>query len=97
MFQIALSMLKMAEDDINKATNSADIFNVLSMIPNKVDDVDQLLCTAFDHFGGDVTADTIEELRRKHLSFIMSDISRYCLNVDTGGSNAPIRPWHGRR
>ena len=97
MFQIALAMLKMAEDDLEKATSSADIFNILSLIPNKVDDVDELLCSARDHFGSEITVNTIEELRRKHLSCIMSDISRYCLNVESGCSSVPVRSWHGRR
>ena len=96
MFRISLGMLKLAEDDVLKATNSADIFNILTALPSKVDDVDILLETANAVCGDEVTRQSVETLRRKHLSKIMSDISNYCLNVDSG-HNVSLRPWNVRR
>ena len=96
MFRISLGMLKLAEDDVLKASNSADIFNILTALPSKVDDVDILLDTANSVCGNEVNGQSVETLRRKHLSTIMSDISNYCLNVDSG-HNVSLRPWNVRR
>ena len=46
--------------------------------------------------GDEVTRQSVETLRRTHLSTIMSDISHYCLNADPG-HNVSLRPWNIRR
>ena len=96
MFRISLGMLKLAEDDVLKATNSADIFNILTALPSKVDDFDVLLDKANSVCGDEVNKQSVDMLRRKHLSAIMSDISNYCLNVDSS-HNVSLREWNVRR
>ena len=96
MFRVALAMLAMAEKEILKASNSADIFNILSLLPSKVDDVEELLKLAEEVCQGSVDKDLVESLRRKHLSFIMSDMSSHSLNVELG-QTPPIKPWNKKR
>ena len=96
MFRVALAMLKMSEPQILNASNSADIFNILSLLPSKVEDVDELLKVAEEICQGSVDKAAVEALRRKHLSFIMSDMSSHSLNVELGQA-APVRPWNTKR
>ena len=96
MFKVALAMLSTSEKEIVKASNSADIFNILSMLPSKVDDVDELLKVADEVCQGSVDKTAVEALRRKHLSSIMSDMTSHCLNVELGQA-APVKPWNHKR
>ena len=96
MFRVALAMLAMAEQEIIKASNSADIFNILSLLPSKVDDVEELLKLAEEVCQGSVDKEVVDGLRRKHLSFIMSDMSSYSLNVELG-QTPPVKPWNNKR
>ena len=96
MFRVALAMLKISEPQILSATNSADIFNILSVLPSKVEDVDELLKVAEEICHGSVDKAAVEALRRKHLSLIMSDMSRHSLNVELSQA-APVKPWNPRR
>jgi len=95
MFKIALAMLQMYEKDIVHAENSADIFNILSSLPSKVDDVEALLEAANKVSQDSIDNNLIENLRRKHLSFIMSDQSSYSLHMDN--SREVPKPWTARR
>ena len=61
-----------------------------------MEDIEVLLERAEAVCGDEVTRQSVETLRRKHLSTIMSDISHYCLNADSG-HNVSLRPWNIRR
>ena len=86
MFRIALAMLKLSEDLLLKVESSAEIFNLLSSLPGRLDDVEALLAASDEVCGDLVNDDLIDTLRRKHLSTIMSDLSSYseAHNVDQG-------------
>ena len=96
MFRVALAMLKMAEEQLLKVQSSAEIFNHLSALPSRLDDVETLLSTAEAVCGDTVTDTLVDSLRRKHLSAIMSDLTSYSGTcMDQGGAIA--RPWTTRR
>ena len=65
--QIALGMLKLHEEALLAADNSAQIFNILSTIPSKIDDVDVLL-EAMRDAGSSVTDVIVEDNRRRQVS-----------------------------
>ena len=72
LFQAALGMLKLHQEKILKAENSAEIFNILSTIPSKIDDVDALF-EAMDEVAGNVTDVIIEDNRRRQVAFLLSE------------------------
>ena len=86
LFRISLAMLKRVEKQITEASNSAEIFNILTSLPATVDDFDELLELANDVCDDKVSKELIDSLRRKHLSQLMSDVSNYCRNVESGSS-----------
>jgi hypothetical protein len=45
LFQIAVGMMSLHEEELLEADNSADIFNILSTLPSKMDDIDKLVFT----------------------------------------------------
>jgi hypothetical protein len=47
LFQIAVGMMSLHEEELLEADNSADIFNILSTLPSKMDDIDKLVFTLF--------------------------------------------------
>ena len=72
LFQTSLAMLKINEEEALKAENSAEIFNFLSTLPSRMDDIDQIL-TAMDEVGSSVTDVIIEDNRRRQVALILSE------------------------
>ncbi|KAF0302191.1 Small G protein signaling modulator 3 [Amphibalanus amphitrite] len=72
VFQVALGMLRMKEEELCKLDNSADIFNALSDLPGTIDDVEKLLEVSF-HVSSSLTEVVVESHRRRHLAFLMND------------------------
>ena len=72
LFQIALGMLKLYEDDLLKSENSAEIFNFLSTLPNRMDDIDKLM-KGMEEVGNSVTDIIIEDNRRRQVALILSE------------------------
>eukprot|EP00095_Tigriopus_kingsejongensis_P005364 maker-scaffold34_size539781-snap-gene-3.23 protein:Tk05364 transcript:maker-scaffold34_size539781-snap-gene-3.23-mRNA-1 annotation:"small g protein signaling modulator 3-like protein" len=72
LFQIALSMLKLHEVELLKQDNSAAIFNFLSTLPMKINDIDILTQTMVG-MAPAVTDLIIEDNRRRHVAFLLSE------------------------
>ena len=98
MFRVSLAMLKMVEQELLEATNSAEIFNILTSLPSKVDDFDELINLTDELCNDKVDNQLVECLRRKHLSQLMSEVSSYCRNLETGGVvGSRTRTWAAKR
>ena len=72
LFQITLGMLKMKKPEILHLENSAQIFNALSDVPGDVQDVDEMVETAFCT-SGSLTDVVVDTHRRKHLAYLMAE------------------------
>jgi len=60
------------ESDLKKMDSSAQIFNFLSDIPSKVDDIDELIAASYE-VAQSLNHGLIESHRRKHLAYLMAD------------------------
>ncbi len=69
-------MLKMHEESLLSADNSASIFNLLSTLPSKVDDVEALL-EAMGEVGASVTDVIIEDNRRRQVRICTYCVERF--------------------
>ena len=78
LFKVALALLSTAEAELVAATNSADIFNLLSSLPARAGDADSLLVRVGAVAGEAVDPQTVASLRRRHLASLMSSVSSYC-------------------
>ena len=78
LFKVALALLSTAEAELVAATNSADIFNLLSSLPARAGDADSLLVRVGAVAGEAVDPHTVASLRRRHLASLMSSVSSYC-------------------
>ncbi len=76
LLQAALGMLKMHEESLLSADNSASIFNLLSTLPSKVDDVEALL-EAMGEVGASVTDVIIEDNRRRQVRICTYCVERF--------------------
>lgn len=65
-------MLKLHEPELLNASNSAEIFNLLSTLPGKVTDVDTLF-EVMEDVAGNVTDVIIEDNRRRQVAFLLSE------------------------
>ncbi|CAJ0565271.1 unnamed protein product, partial [Mesorhabditis spiculigera] len=76
IFRTIISALKMREEEIVDIAyltkSSADIFNAITQLPAKIDDVDKLMeyMTSFEYT---ITDHLLTELRKKHQAIIMAD------------------------
>ena len=75
LFRVALALLSAAEAELVAATNSADLFTLLSSVPARAGDADSLLARAG---AVSVSPQTVASLRRRHLASLMSSVSGYC-------------------
>ena len=75
LFRVALALLSAAEAELVAATNSADLFTLLSSVPARARDADSLLARAG---AVSVSPQTVASLRRRHLASLMSSVSGYC-------------------
>ena len=77
--------------ELLEAENSADIFNILSTLPSKMDDVDALL-EAMENVAGTVTDVIIDDNRRRHISILLSERGSWRPNLDRNlhGSSSRI-------
>lgn len=91
LFQIAIGMISLHEEELLEAENSADIFNILSTLPSKMDDVDALL-EAMENVAGTVTDVIIDDNRRRHISILLSERGSWRPNLDRNlhGSSSRI-------
>ena len=71
LFQVAIGLLKMYEEELLSADNSAEIFNTLSTIPARVDDIDKVLIEM--EMTNSITDMIIEDNRRRHVTVLVSE------------------------
>ncbi|XP_071813301.1 small G protein signaling modulator 3 homolog isoform X2 [Apostichopus japonicus] len=81
LFQVTLAMLKLKEEELLKLDNSASIFNALSDMPSKVDDVERLIQVGMKH-STSLTDLVVDTHRRKHLAYLLAE-SGSSTNSDT--------------
>ncbi|XP_063099710.1 small G protein signaling modulator 3 isoform X8 [Cavia porcellus] len=72
LFQTALGMLRLKEEELIQSENSASIFNTLSDIPTQLEDAELLLGAAM-RLAGSLTEAAVEAQRRKHLAYLIAD------------------------
>ncbi|XP_036862809.1 small G protein signaling modulator 3 isoform X2 [Manis javanica] len=72
LFQAALGMLRLKEEELIQSENSASIFNTLSDIPSQIEDAEVLLGVAM-RLAGSLTEAAVETQRRKHLAYLIAD------------------------
>ncbi|TRY67052.1 hypothetical protein TCAL_07812 [Tigriopus californicus] len=72
LFQIALGMLRLHETELSQQDNSAAIFNFLSTLPIKINDIDSLM-KAMEDVRPTITDIIIEDNRRRHVAFLLSE------------------------
>ncbi|XP_005379376.1 PREDICTED: small G protein signaling modulator 3 isoform X3 [Chinchilla lanigera] len=72
LFQTALGMLRLKEEELIQSENSASIFNTLSDIPTQIRDAELLLGTAMQ-LAGSLSDVAVETQRRKHLAYLIAD------------------------
>ncbi|KAM6162599.1 small G protein signaling modulator 3 isoform 1-T1 [Erethizon dorsatum] len=72
LFQTALGMLRLKEEELIQSENSASIFNTLSDIPTQIEDAELLLGEAMQ-LAGSLTDVAVETQRRKHLAYLIAD------------------------
>lgn len=85
LFQASLAMIAMKEAELLKADNSAEIFNIISLLPNSVVDVDLLFETMLRTCCDPalVSDVIIEESRRRHVSSLLSKQGSWRSNLET--------------
>jgi len=74
-------MISLHEEELLEAENSADIFNILSTLPAKMDDVDALV-GAMDNVAGTLTDVIVDDNRRRHVSMLLSERGSWRPNLD---------------
>ncbi|CAJ0921100.1 unnamed protein product, partial [Mesorhabditis belari] len=98
IFRTIISALKMREDEIvelaNSTKSSADIFNAISQLPSKIDNLDSLL-EYMSSFEYTITEHLVAELRKKHQAIIMAD-SGMIVNTNTD-TNLPKQKMQRRK
>ncbi|XP_023574669.1 small G protein signaling modulator 3 isoform X2 [Octodon degus] len=72
LFQMALGMLCLKEEELIQSENSASIFNTLSDIPTQIEDAELLLGAAMQ-LAGSLSDVAVETQRRKHLAYLIAD------------------------
>lgn len=72
LFQIALGMLSIKEDELVQSESSASIFNLLSDLPSGLGDPSVLLGESM-RVAGSLADPLIDSQRRKHLAYIIAE------------------------
>uniref|UniRef100_A0A914V1A7 RUN and TBC1 domain-containing protein 3 n=1 Tax=Plectus sambesii TaxID=2011161 RepID=A0A914V1A7_9BILA len=91
MFRITLAMFKLREADIKAAAGgenpSADLFNLLSQLPGKMEDAELILSTAASFTA--VNDVLVNSLRKKQLAILMADQGMLVNVNSTHSTNLP--------
>lgn len=75
LFQVALAIFKMKEEELLKAHQIGDVINILQTASHHLYDPDELLVVAFDKIGS-LTANTITKQRKKQEPTVMAELGQ---------------------
>ncbi|XP_063711051.1 small G protein signaling modulator 3-like [Symsagittifera roscoffensis] len=89
LFQITLGLLKMNENEILEQDNTAQIFNLLSKLPEMITDVDKVLQIA-SKTAGSLTEVLIETQRRKQMAVVIEEHKSKGHELDTEGASKQV-------
>nr|XP_023415748.1 small G protein signaling modulator 3 [Loxodonta africana] len=96
LFQTALGMLHLKEEELIQSENSASIFNTLSDIPSQIEDAELLLGVAM-RLAGSLTDVAVETQRRKHLAYLIADQGQLLATSTTTHLSQVVRRRAQRR
>ncbi|KAK8955822.1 hypothetical protein KSP40_PGU005593 [Platanthera guangdongensis] len=75
LFQVALAIFKMKEEELLKAHHIGDVLNILQVASHHLYDPDELLTVVFDKIGS-LTTNTIAKQRKKQEPTVMAELDR---------------------